>query len=143
MITGWLTVNATSGSAGAGGQTGPVVDPVVAQQDLAQPVPGVGPVGDQVSAGPAQIPLRRLAPARTSTAIPITYLRPSWHPVHDRSPSALSCRDETLMHRRSFRAHTRTRLSRRRRAGRPGRRGTAPARRGGPGPTIRSTVRSC
>jgi hypothetical protein len=35
-------------------------DPVVTQQELRQPVPGTGPVGDQVRAGPAQVPDRLL-----------------------------------------------------------------------------------
>ena len=37
-------------------------DPVVAQQELRQPVPRAGPVGDHVRAGPAQIPHRLLGP---------------------------------------------------------------------------------
>ena len=47
---------------------GPVVpappDPVVAQQELAQPVPGPGAVDDHVGSGPAQIPDRFLGHRR-------------------------------------------------------------------------------
>ena len=35
-------------------------DPVVTQQELAQPVPGAGPVGHHIRAGPAQVPHRLL-----------------------------------------------------------------------------------
>ena len=69
-------------------------DPVVAQQELAQPVPGTGAVADHRGAGPAQVPHRLLAsvgtriatssPARCSRAS----RRQSRRSVFTRSPGA-------------------------------------------------------
>ena len=39
-------------------------DPAVAQQELAEPMPGPGAVGDQVGAGAAQVPHRLLGHGR-------------------------------------------------------------------------------